>query len=400
MFLYLLGRKYGRNDLGVFIGFYPTYFGKTAKRVGKMKRVGTGYPGVFYRMVRRRGTKNGELERMYYIFYKKGGRVHEEKVGRASEDNLTPYKVSQILRDRLAGRRPSRKEKREAERKRVTVDSLWAAYDKNQERKDKVNDKSRYGKYIKPYFGKKEPREVLPLDIERFKREGLKGKAPATVRNVLELLRRLLNYGAKKGLCPPLPFKIDMGKLNNERTEDLTPEEVTRLLKIARKDKHPVAGDLMRMALFTGMRRSELLRLQWQDIDFQRGFISIKNPKSGVNATIPLNDVTRDLLQARKRKGPYVFASKNGKPYVDLRKAINAIKEKAELPPDFRPVHGLRHVYASMLASSGRVEMYHLQKLLTHKSGRMTARYAHLRDSALKEASNVISELVRKAVEE
>jgi len=41
---------------------------------------------------------------------------------------------------------------------------------------------------------------------------------------------------------------------------------------------------------------------------------------------------------------------------------------------------GLRHVYASMLASSGQVDMYTLQKLLTHKSPAMTQRYAHLRD--------------------
>ena len=51
------------------------------------------------------------------------------------------------------------------------------------------------------------------------------------------------------------------------------------------------------------------------------------------------------------------------------------------------PLHGLRHVFASTLASSGKVDMYTLQKLLTHKSPIMTQRYAHLRDDALKRAS-------------
>ena len=83
---------------------------------------------------------------------------------------------------------------------------------------------------------------------------------------------------------------------------------------------------------------------------------------------------------------------------------IRAIADRADLPADFRPLHGLRHVYASMLASSGKVDMYTLQKLLTHKSPQMTQRYAHLRDETLKKASqvavDVIEETLRVAQEE
>ena len=56
------------------------------------------------------------------------------------------------------------------------------------------------------------------------------------------------------------------------------------------------------------------------------------------------------------------------------------------------------HVYASMLASSGKVDMYTLQKLLTHKSPLMTQRYAHLRDETLRQASNLAGEIVNEAV--
>ena len=57
-------------------------------------------------------------------------------------------------------------------------------------------------------------------------------------------------------------------------------------------------------------------------------------------------------------------------------------------------LHGLRHTYASILASSGQVDMYTLQKLLTHKSPQMTQRYAHLRDETLKRASDLIVDLI------
>ena len=78
---------------------------------------------------------------------------------------------------------------------------------------------------------------------------------------------------------------------------------------------------------------------------------------------------------------------------------MRRIKKKAELPEDFRMLHGLRHVYASHLASSGKVDLYTLQKLLTHKSPLMTQRYAHLRNEALMDASNVISEIIKPETE-
>ena len=76
----------------------------------------------------------------------------------------------------------------------------------------------------------------------------------------------------------------------------------------------------------------------------------------------------------------------------ELRYAVLliALGVKANLPEDFRPFHGLRHTYASWLASSGNVDLYSLQKLLTHGSSKMTERYAHLADEALKRSASAI----------
>ena len=73
------------------------------------------------------------------------------------------------------------------------------------------------------------------------------------------------------------------------------------------------------------------------------------------------------------------------------------IRDAAELPQDFRPNHGLRHTFASHLASSGEVDLYTLQRLMTHKSPMMTQRYAHLRDEALKRGANIMSRIVAAA---
>ena len=128
-------------------------------------------------------------------------------------------------------------------------------------------------------------------------------------------------------------------------------------------------ANLVRLALFTGMRRGELFRLKWEDIDFQRGFIKLRDPKSGGDQSIPLNDKAGEILRSHPRvESPYVFPGRNGGQRTDCKRPLIRIKKRAGLPKDFRILHGLRHVYASMLASSGRVDLYTLQKLLTHKS--------------------------------
>jgi integrase len=151
---------------------------------------------------------------------------------------------------------------------------------------------------------------------------------------------------------------------------------------------------MMKLVLFTGMRRGELFSLRWKDIEFERGFISIREPKGGQDMKIPMNTEAREILQSLSRESEYVFPGRGGKRRVDIARAVNAIKKVAGLPKDFRALHGLRHTYASMLASSGRVDLYTLQKLLTHKSPLMTQRYAHLRDQALRQASALAGEII------
>jgi integrase len=143
------------------------------------------------------------------------------------------------------------------------------------------------------------------------------------------------------------------------------------------------------------MRRSELFRLKWEDVNFERGFITIQNPKGGKTQQIPLNDQASTLLMSLSRgDGSFVFPGLNGGQRIDIHKQVNRIKEKAGLSKDFRALHGLRHTYASALASSGKVDLYVLQRLLTHKDASMTARYSHLRDAALRRASDLAGEII------
>jgi integrase len=367
------------------------------------KRIKTAYPGVYFREARRIGGKG--MERVYYIVFKKNGKVHEEKVGRQFVDDLTPARAAGIRSQRIEGKRPSRKEKREkalkkTQEKKWTINRLWESYEATRTPgKSLAIDEGRYNKYLMPVFGDKEPKDLIRLDVDRLRIRLLKKKTPQTVKHVLNLLTWIVNYAVKNGLCQGLSFHVQKPTVNNIKTEDLTQEQLAKLLDAIDKDSNRQVADLMKLALFTGMRRGELFGLEWKDIDVDRGFINIRDPKSGVDQVIPMNEPARSLLALHeKTESPYVFPGQRGEKRVTAQIAVNRIKKHAGLPKDFRPLHGLRHTYASMLASSGQVDMYVLQRLLTHKSPLMTQRYAHLRDEALKKASDLAGDIIGDAL--
>lgn len=368
-------------------------------------RVKTRYPGVFY--IRGVAVGTGKPEKIYYIRYRKNGKEIEEKAGRQFQDDMTPARAAEIRVKRIQGKQLPNREKRKAdeakkraEANRRTIDWLWEEYNRQKPNlKWPGPDENRYKNYLKPSFGDKEPKDLVPLDIDRLRLKMLKTKSPQTVKLTLALLRRIINFGHNKRLSDPLSFTIEMPKVYNEKTEDLTTDQLKKLLEVIEEDAHPHAGDMMKMVLYTGMRRGELFKLKWSDVDFKRGFINIRDPKGGVDQKIPLSGAAKDLLKSRqKSESPFVFPGRDGQQRTDIHHQVSKIRDDAGLPKDFRPLHGLRHAYASMLASSGKVDLYTLQRLLTHKDSQMTTRYAHLRDEVLKGAAKLAGDIVSEAV--
>ena len=150
------------------------------------------------------------------------------------------------------------------------------------------------------------------------------------------------------------------------------------------------------------MRKNALLSLRWDDIDFDFGFITLRGvvAKKGKTERIPLAAAARAILKDIPRTtNEYVFPGKSGGARHEFKRVAKRVKEKAGLPEEFRPLHGLRHTFASWLASSGEVDLYTLQRLLTHNSPQMTQRYAHLADSALQRAASVADKLFAPVAE-
>jgi len=220
-----------------------------------MKRHKTRYAGVFYREAKRLGGKGSE--RVFYIVFKKNGRVIEEKVGRKYADDMTPSRASRIRSERIEGRRKSRREirkekdaMRQAEADKWTIGRLFTVYmDTRKEGKGKAVDSGRYHKYIEPSFAGQEPCELTVLDIERLKRGLEKNLKPQTVKHVLNLLTWIINFGVKNGLCEGLSFHIKKPLVNNEVTEFLNDNQLRRLMEAIEADSNISVANMMKMAL-------------------------------------------------------------------------------------------------------------------------------------------------------
>ncbi len=132
--------------------------------------------------------------------------------------------------------------------------------------------------------------------------------------------------------------------------------------------------------------------MRWDDV-IDGKWLRLRNPKGGKDKVIPLNKTAREIIENQKGKSDiYIFPGDKG-PIKNIRKGWEKIKEAAGLPPDFR-FHDLRHTFATLLASSGKVDLYVLQNLLTHSTPIMTQRYAHLIEERQQQAVSVLDELL------
>lgn len=239
---------------------------------------------------------------------------------------------------------------------------------------------------IIPFFKGKNLYEITIQDIEKFKAARSKVVRPATVNRELATIKTLFNKGVMWGKLEESPAKnVRFLREPAGRLRYLEREEIIRLLSNCSEHLKPIVT----VALFTGMRRSEILNLRWHDIDFQRGIIYLLDTKNGAKREVYINDlVKRALIKVRKHPGSsYIFCNKDGRPYHNIRKSFwTALKKSGII--NFR-FHDLRHTFASQLVMAG-VDINTTRELLGHKDIRMTLRYAHLSPDHKKRAVDIL----------
>ena len=171
------------------------------------------------------------------------------------------------------------------------------------------------------------------------------------------------------------------------RNRFLSAEELSRLgdvLTEAERDGvNPFAIASIRLLMLTGARKSEILTLRWDWVDFENKALQLPVSKTGAKS-IPLAAPALELLSSLPRIGenPHVIVGeKDNRHLVGLTKIWAKIRAKAELN-DAR-IHDLRHSFASVAVAGGD-SLYLVGKVLGHKQAKTTEIYAHLQDDPLR----------------
>ena len=370
------------------------------------------WTGVFIRESTNR-KYDGKLDGCYYITYKVCGKKKIEKIGWKSE-GYTPQVAEELRARRVKDARHGktvktaheiRKEHVEHNRPLDEIKETYFNSERGLRLKGRTTDLNRYNLHLFDQVGAKHVSDITELDIQRIK-QSMSGKAPATIRNTLELFRRLVNFGVSHKLCPPLEFTIKLPQVDNEVTEHLSQKEAIRLMSVLDDWPSEEAPRMLKLALFTGMRRGEIFKLRTRDLNFQHDIIELRNPKGGRNVSVPMSGIAKKILQRqieyRNRIYPnsnYIFPGRRGKMRTDSS-AVKRIKKEAGLPKSFRIFHGLRHHLAVTLANSGEYTIDMIGELLTHKSSAMTKRYAKYLPDTTRKAANRAASLLQGHMKE
>ncbi len=232
-----------------------------------------------------------------------------------------------------------------------------------------------------PYFKGYYLTDIIPQAIEEYKLKRLEKVSPATVNRELACLKHLFNKAIEWEYININPVKkVKLLKEPPGRIRYLEDYEINILLNECSKELKPIVIT----ALNTGMRRSELFNLKWMDVNFRDKTIIVKNSKNNESRFIPMNNAVHDTFRKLyHRENDYVFQTKKGDPYKEVKTGFKSALKRAEIE-DFK-FHDLRHTFASYLAMNGW-NLQTIQKLMGHKDFKMTLRYSHLAKSHLQDA--------------
>lgn len=216
--------------------------------------------------------------------------------------------------------------------------------------------------------------------LEEYKNILLESMVPVSAKNNFRVISAMLNHAVKRKAIGENPARSMSPIRGVERNKQrfLSKEEIELVVRASQKT---FLGDLVLVALHTGMRRSELVFLEYEDIDLQNKIVYVKNKaglgfqtKSRRERAIPIHDRILPIL-SRKIAG-HCFTQ--NKERLSPRQATEAFtKLTRSIGLEGVGLHTLRHTFASHLAMSG-VSLWEIAKLLGHSTTHVTEMYSHL----------------------
>jgi len=244
--------------------------------------------------------------------------------------------------------------------------------------------------------------EIDEIDILDFIEKREEAVGGATINRELSLICNTFNLARTKMRCTRLLNPIGPTtwlKESKGRDHRLAEDEEALLFRVAERadpeHQTPIA-DIIRFAIATAMRMSEIGAMDWRNVDLTRGSVLIPDSKNGSPRLVPMGLATRALLRERgQRASGCVWASTAAIASAWQRLKRAAIVEARELASkglvaldlperllDLR-FHDLRHEATSQLVERTGWENARIKAVTGHKTDRMLERYTHLRTANL-----------------
>lgn len=393
------------------------------------------FPGVRYREHPTR--KNGIRKDRYFIIrYKYNGKDKNEGFGWESEGFLErdAYDIlCEIKRNIKTGfgffslkeKREQEQTKREIEAEKNIVlndffDNHFLKYHlQSKSDKTKDNQIKLYDKHIRSSIGTKRLNDITYFDIEDLKNYLVSKKyAAASVNYIIGIIKTIFkeaqNYDFFDKKSPAAKVKPIVK--DNRRERWLTKEEEKSLLNTLKNmklvDKKAYGYDyydkfettqlfeISLISLDCGLRAKEICNLIVSDINFSTVQISIRDPKNKENRYVPMTRRVENILKQhieylKLKPNDLIFCSANGNKLTEISDQFYRIVDSLGFNDNINDTrqkvvfHTLRHTYASKLAQAG-IPQYIIQKLLGHKTSKMTNRYSHLAPDNFKEAIAIL----------
>jgi integrase len=215
-------------------------------------------------------------------------------------------------------------------------------------------------------IGRKRLDKITHADCQAFA-NGIEG-SPSWVRRVCAFVSRMFTLAKKEGLIRgdnPMSG-LDLPEVEERDNRILAPEEAEVLLNPVRR-----VDAIMLVAMHTGMRKSEILRLQWGNVGKDVLKIPQTKGRKGLKP-IPLTPEARAAIMMQPKRSSFVFSTESGKPLSPRNVSRDVVARKAQLGiPEETRLHDLRGTFGSLMLEGG-TDIKSVQELMRHRDVRTT----------------------------
>ncbi|CAH1653385.1 Site-specific recombinase XerD [Hyphomicrobiales bacterium] len=354
----------------------------------------------------------------YILKYRnREGRQRKLAIGRVG--TLTTEEARNATRLRIAevtqGADPSAE--RQKVRKAITVAELCDLYLAEAEGRVKAStlamDKSRIERHVKPLIGRHTVLSLTPEDVAKLQADIIAGKTSAersgrggvttggkgVASRTVGMLGTILEYARKRKIVKENAARGIERPPEGKQRRFLSAMEMKRLGTAMREAEEEGEGTTaiaaVKFLLLSGCRRMEALALPMAWADRSASCVRFQDTKSGAQIR-PIGAAAFDALDETPHRNGWAFPAARGKGhFVGLPKVLDRLCSRAKL--EGVTVHVLRHSFAATAAEMGFSELT-IAGLLGHTVPGVTARYAHVPDSALVVAADRVSAKIASAL--